>query len=39
MNGEIEEIDTASILIALKIKNETKDEIIWSYKDYEREIC
>ena len=27
MNGEIAEIDTASILIALKIKNESKDEI------------
>ena len=32
MNGEIEEIDTASILIALKIKNETKDEIIGATK-------
>ena len=27
MSGEISEINTASILIALKIKNETKDEI------------
>ena len=27
MSGEISEIDTASILIALKIKNETKNEI------------
>jgi anthranilate phosphoribosyltransferase len=27
MNGEVGEIDTASILISLKIKNETKDEI------------
>ena len=27
MSGKIEEIDTASILIALKIKNESKNEI------------
>ena len=27
MNGEVEEIDTTSILISLKIKNESKDEI------------
>ena len=27
MNGEVGEIDTASILISLKIKNESKDEI------------
>ena len=26
MNGKVGEIETASILIALKIKNETKDE-------------
>ena len=27
MNGEVEEIDTTSILIALKMKKENKDEI------------
>ena len=32
MNGEVGEIDTASILISLKIKNESKDEIYGAAK-------
>ena len=32
MNGELNEIDIAAILISLKIKGETKDEIIGAAK-------
>ena len=32
MNGEVNEIDTSAILIALKIKGETKDEILGATK-------
>ena len=32
MNGEISEIDTTAILIALKIKGENKDEILGATK-------
>ena len=32
MNGEISEIETTSILIALKIKNESKNEILGAAK-------
>ena len=32
MNGEVNEIDTSAILISLKIKGETKDEILGATK-------
>ena len=32
MNGELNEIDTSAILISLKIKGETKDEILGATK-------
>ena len=32
MNGKVNEIDTSAILIALKIKGETKDEILGATK-------
>jgi Anthranilate phosphoribosyltransferase len=32
MNGEVNEIDTSAILISLKIKGETKDEILGAAK-------
>jgi len=32
MNGEVQDVDIASILIALKIKNESKDEILGATK-------